>query len=356
MKRNIIAADIFSGGGGLTVGLKAAGIKVAAAVEFNAHAVATYRQNHREVITFQSDVREISGDELCNASATGQIDILAGCPPCQGFSSLTTKYKRNDPRNDLILEFVRLAEEIRPTCIMMENVPGLVTKGKQYLEEACARLESAGYIISKKVLQVADYGVPQSRRRFVLLAGLGFEIPIPEPTHSRNGQAGKQKWRTVADVIKGLPKPMILQDTLNRGGPSAFNWHVVRNISEENRKRLASTRPGASRASLPTDLRPACHANDNKGFTNVYGRMSWCEPSPTITAGCTTLSKGRFGHPSQLRTISLREAALLQTFPDSYQFATNHMEHACSIVGNALPCDFARALALQCVKYVKQPH
>jgi DNA (cytosine-5)-methyltransferase 1 len=129
------------------------------------------------------------------------------------------------------------------------------------------------------------------------------------------------------------------------GGPQAVGWHVVRRLSEVNRRRLMASRAGASREELPKRLRPPCHRHSDKGFSNVYGRMSWDAPSSTITAGCLTLSMGRFGHPEKDRTISLREAALVQTFPFEYRFDTDFIEKAARIVGNALPCEFARLLA-----------
>jgi DNA (cytosine-5)-methyltransferase 1 len=239
----------------------------------------------------------------------------------------------------------RLVEEVRPRAVMMENVAGLATKGRALLDAFIERLEGLGYIISKDVLQVADYGVPQTRRRFVLMAGLGFRVPIPPATHSRRGQRGLPLWRTVGDTIAGLPEPIVLSEAQAKGGAESFNWHVIRTMSPANRLRLRHTVPGKVRTCLPNKLRPDCHKGKDEGFTNVYGRLSWDSPSVTITGGCTTLSKGRFGHPEAERTISVREAALLQTFPKDYAISTPYMEKACDIVGNALPCVFAEILA-----------
>jgi len=143
---------------------------------------------------------------------------------------------------------------------------------------------------------------------------------------------------------------MTLNDANAAGGPMAYEWHVVRTMAALNRRRLECAKPGKGWASIPKRLRPPCHQNRNAGFSNVYGRMRWEEVAPSITGGCTTLSKGRFGHPDQARTISVREAALLQTFPQSYIFDTPYMEYACSIIGNALPCAFAEVLARACAK------
>ncbi len=343
----LTAVDIFAGGGGLTVGLKAAGFQVVAAIEIEDHAFATYKANHPDVHAYKQDVRTIKGVSLRSLSPN-KIDLLAGCPPCQGFCSLTAKYRREDPRNELVLEMGRLIKEIRPRAVMMENVPGLVQKGKSLFDDFVNILSALGYKITWDILQVADYGIPQSRRRLVLLVGRGFFIPLPSPTHFKKDDRQLHQWRSLATVIKGMPPPVTLAESYTKGGPQAFNWHIVRTLSPINVLRMKRTKPGVSRAKLPKKLRPECHKDKEKGFSNVYGRASWDQVSPTITGGCTTLSKGRFGHPVEDRTLSLREAALIQTFPKDYIFDTPYMDHACNIVGNALPCDFAEILANQC--------
>ena len=341
------AIDLFAGGGGLAVGLKRAGFDVVGAVEIEKNAIATYKANHPEVTVIEKDIRDVRGKHLKKLSPTGSVDLLAGCPPCQGFSSLTAKYKRKDPRNELIREMGRLVKEIMPTAIMMENVPGLAQKGNALFEEFCENLEDLGYEYDHDVLQVANYGVPQSRRRLVLIAGKNLKIDIPPATHSRTKINGLSKWKTVAETIKNMPKPITLIEVKTDGEPKDFNWHVVRSLSPANVKRIQHARPGESWRRIPKRMRPECHKDKSAGFPNVYGRMSWDEVSPTITGGCTTFSKGRFGHPQEDRTISVREAALLQAFPSDYVFDTPYMEHVCNIVGNALPCDFAEAIARQ---------
>lgn len=344
--RQLTAVEIFAGGGGLAVGLERAGFRAVAAIELERHAAATFKANHPGVQVFRQDVCEISGAALLELGG-GSIDVLAACPPCQGFSSLTSKYKRDDPRNMLVSEVARLTEEISPTAVMIENVPGLAKKGRPLFDDLVKRLEAAGYICNWGVLQVADFGVPQMRRRLVLLAGKGFKIEMPTATHSRTGGDGKTRWRTVRDAIGNMAEAIPFVDAAKKGGAHLFDWHVVRRMSDDNKERLMQAKVGASGTDTPDHLRPPCHRGGYSGFSNVYGRMSWDQPSPTITAGCTTLSKGRFGHPEQLRTISLREAALLQTFPPDYHFETDAFERACEIVGNALPCDFAAAVANQ---------
>ena len=342
------AIDVYAGGGGLTVGLKRAGFEVVAAIEIEEHAYATYRANHPEVHALKQDVTTVSGKDLLKLIGEQTIDLLAGCPPCQGFTSLTAKYRRDDHRNTLIFEMSRLAQEIRPRAIMMENVPGLTKKGGSLYEELKGQLRELGYNLTDDVLEVADYGVPQFRRRLVLLGGLGFEIGLPKPTHSRDGKDALPRWKTVKDAISHMAEPITLQDAKRCGEVQRSDWHVVRTLSPQNADRMKVAKAGKTWTSIPETLRPNCHQGGYKGFTNVYGRMEWDQPSPTITGGCTTFSKGRFGHPVQDRTISVREAALLQTFPESYRFDTPYMEHVCNVIGNALPCDFAEVVSRQC--------
>ena len=340
--------DIFAGGGGLTVGLKRSGFKVVSAVEIEPNAYATYAVNHPDVYALRQDIGSVKGDELLKATDNRCIDLLAGCPPCQGFTSLTAKYRREDPRNILILEMSRLAEEIGPRAIMMENVPRLGKSGNSLYRDLKDRLRQMGYKLTEGVLQVANYGVPQFRRRLVLLGGLGFRIDLPRPTHAKGGTGGLAPWRTVRDAIGRMGKPVTLANARKQGHVERTGWHVVRTLSPKNVSRIRAARAGASWRSIPEDLRPDCHRGSYHGFPNVYGRMEWDRPSPTITGGCTTFSKGRFGHPVEDRTISVREAALLQTFPPDYLFDTPYMEHVCNIIGNALPCEFAEAVSRQC--------
>lgn len=349
-----VAIDLFAGGGGLSLGLKQAGFAVCAAVENNAKAAETYAANHPEAVVFQRDIRKIKGKELVAASPTGAVDLIAACPPCQGFSQLTAKYRRNDLRNELIFEFVRLVKEIRPKAIMMENVPGLVKKGKPLFDAAMAELESLGYKLNSKVLEVADYGVPQRRSRLVMLGAKRAEIPIPPRTHSPKPDGDLKPWVTVRDAIAHNDNPVSLRASNSIGGPQSVNWHVVRDLGHANLERLKASVAGGARSDIPVHLRPPCHQGSDTGFTNVYGRMAWDQPSPTITGGCTSLSKGRFGHPTEVRTISVREAATLQSFPPTFVIATPHVEDACKIIGNALPPKFAKVMAESCIAALKR--
>lgn len=345
------AIDLYCGAGGLTHGLKRAGFNVIAGVEINPQIAKTYKANHPTTNLLIRDMRNVTGKEILELTSLKEIDLIAGCPPCQGFSKLTDKYHKDDPRNDLVLEMLRLIEEIKPKMVMMENVPGLATRGKTVLNDFVLRLESMGYLVNKGVLQMADYGVPQSRRRFVLLAGMGFPIPFPKRTHCYKGDKNKKlkPWLTLADAIKNMSKPITLLQAKERGGVQKFNWHVVRDLKEISIERLKALTAGKGRGALPMDLRPKCHVQSNEGFQNVYGRLSWEKTPPTITSGCTTPCMGRFGHPDELRTISVREAALIQTFPKKYKLDTEFMDKACDLVGNALPCLFARKAASACI-------
>src|SRR6185437_4155744 len=217
-------------------------------------------------------------------------------------------------------------------------------------------LEGMGYVLSYGVLQAADFGVPQYRRRLVLLAGLGFEIPLPKSTHSKTGADGLKKYKTVREAIAHMGRAVHYADLKAKNiSPKQTNWHVVRTLTPENQARIRAARPGQQWWKIPSKLRPDCHkGREYRGFGSVYGRMRWSDASPTITGGCTTFSKGRFGHPQAHRTISVREAALLQTFPQDYILDTSSVEDACNIVGNALPCLFAEVLARQCSKYLQE--
>lgn len=348
--RKYSAIDLFSGGGGLSLGLEKAGFDVLLGVELNKEIAKTYSANHPNAKLLTKDIRDVTGKEIFKLVGKKEIDLIAGCPPCQGFSQLTEKYKRYDSRNDLALEMARLIVEIKPTMVMMENVPGIVTKGKSILDVFLSALKDEGYLCKMGVLQMADYGIPQSRRRFVLLAGKGFEIPLPTQTHIMNPDAkkGLKAWVPLARAIRKMPRAVSLSHAIEEGGPGKFNWHVVRNLTELSKQRLKAVKPGQNRSALPKRLRPDCHKEEEKGFGNVYGRLRWNSPSVTITSGCTTPCMGRFGHPSQLRTISIREAALIQTFPKNYKFKTQFMDYACDIVGNALPPKFAEIAGEKC--------
>ena len=343
-----VAVDLFAGSGGLTQGLRAAGFHVAAAVEIDPDAAKTYHWNNRKTEVFKRDLCNVSPTELRDAAGSDEIALLAGCAPCQGFCSLTNKYRKPDPRNELLLVMAELIRALRPRAIMMENVPGILTRGKAIHYEFMNVISDLGYLPANDVVQMADFGVPQSRRRYVLLAGHGFRIPLPEPTHTRSPvkDSGLRPWNTVQDTIGQMEPPVTLKESFRGDGPMSFNWHVVRDLQPQVKARLQAAKPGRTWLGVDESVRPRCHRKGYRGFTNTYGRMTWDQVAPTITGGCTTASKGRFGHPDESRyTISVREAALLQTFPERYRFVTEKMETVCDLIGNAVPPLYAKAAA-----------
>lgn len=346
----LTAVDLFAGCGGLSLGLRNAGFDVKAAVEIDATASKTYKRNHPKTHLVNDDLREVDPADLARKIPKGQLSLLAGCAPCQGFCSLTAKWGREDPRNRLVLQMARFVEALAPDAIFMENVPGLETRGKDLLDELLSLLRKAGYYAEVHVIQMANFGVPQNRRRLVLLAGRGFMIPFPAETHARvpKPDSGLHPWVTMRDAIYGWKAPVKLSQSWRKGGPKKANWHVVRDIQERTLQRLKAAVPGQTWLSIDEALRPDCHKGGYSGFTNVYGRMSWDTVSVTVTSGCTTPCKGRFGHPDRRRTtISVREAASLQTFPKTYKFDTEHMDDVCDMIGNAVPPAFARVIAKQ---------
>jgi DNA (cytosine-5)-methyltransferase 1 len=341
----MIAVDLFSGCGGLSLGLEQAGFDVVGAVEIDALAAATYEANHDGKV-IRADICDITAKQLRDLSPTGRVDLLSGCAPCQGFCSLTNKQDRDDPRNELLFELGRLIGGLRPTAIFMENVPGLLTRGRKIFESFLDRLRALGYQYIFKVVQMADFGIPQYRRRLVLLAGKGFRLPFPIARYARVPRTKSVKpWRTLRDAIYGRPFPHRMNELLKDVGPESVDWHVVRTLQPQTMARLKAATPGLTWLTVDEALRPKCHTGAYSGFTNVYQRMVWDRVSPTITSGCTTPAKGRFGHPDRRRTtISVREAALIQTFPCNYEFATSKIDAVCEMIGNAVPPRFARAI------------
>ena len=327
----LTALDLFSGCGGLTLGLKQAGFSVLGAVDIEPLSNKTYRANHEDVAVWQTDIRDLDSEDVKNTLGIGKgdLDLLAGCPPCQGFSTLRTLNGSmfiNDPSNDLLFEFLRLVEALQPRAVMMENVPGLARDER--FEAFCSRMKEIGYLGNHKRLNAAEYGVPQRRWRLIYLAGFQTEIPFAE------GSGGKV---TVKDAIADLPKACASGDDIHDLPEKRSNrvMELIRKVPKD----------GGSRNDLPAEYQLPCHKRCS-GFKDVYGRMSWNDVAPTITSGCFNPSKGRFLHPKEDRAITMREAALLQGFPPNYQFPAKKSKSALALmIGNALPPPFIAAHA-----------
>jgi len=328
-KLKLISIDLFSGCGGLTEGLHQADFKTAYAFEIDEIASKAYRLNHSETEVITEDIRKVSTKEIKLKLNGKTIHLLAGCPPCQGFSSIRRLNRAIpvfDERNDLINEYVRFVEELMPYTFMMENVPGLIHY--DLFHKAIGRLKAIGYNhIDYKVVNVKDYGVPQSRKRLVMVGSRLGAIKVAEPLPL-------EKKATVRETIGFLPLPENSTDPLHQIFPS----HTDR-IKEQ-----ISITPhnGGSRKDLPAKYILNCHQGQNIGFNDVYGRLRWDDHSTTITGGCLNPSKGRFLHPEQDRCISAREAALLQSFPISYKMPENTpIGKLALLIGNALPPKFS---------------
>ena len=322
------AIDLFCGCGGLAEGLRQAGFSVIGALDLEPLAVETFRLNHRRTRVFEGDIRtfSVSGVMTDLALSPGDLDLLAGCPPCQGFSSLRTLNGARgvrDPGKDLVFEFLRFVRVLRPKTVMMENVPALSTDTR--MKRFSRSLSRLGYVCSHRVLDAADYGVPQRRKRLIFLASLDEGIAFARPRSPR---------RTVRDAIGALARPGRTGDALHDVPEkrAAAVTDLIARVPKD----------GGSRRDLGPDYQLRCH-QDFDGFSDIYGRMSWDAVSPTITSGCVNPSKGRFLHPDQNRCITLREAALLQSFPPDYRFSLRRGKFpAAQMIGNALPPEFIR--------------
>ncbi|MGV9001601.1 MAG: DNA cytosine methyltransferase [Candidatus Saccharimonadaceae bacterium] len=334
------AIDLFSGAGGLTQGLKQAGFNVVGAVENTKTYAESYALNHPKTNLKHIDITQLNptayAEEL--GLKPGELDLLAGCPPCQGYSTIGTRNRgqRNDPRNELIYEVLRFAIAFQPKTIMMENVPAL--DKDERLQKLVKELESIGYIIDHKVLKMSHYGVPQARRRMILLGSRMGNIEVVKQ------ELDTDKMTTVRQAISFLRVV----------GTSGDPLHDMTEKRTDKIKKFISMVPknGGSRTDLADEFQLECHKRTN-GFKDVYGRMAWDKPSPTITGGCISPSKGRFLHPEENRSITLREAALLQTFPKDYKFSfSSGKQGVAMMIGNALPPTFIEFHAKGLLKHL----
>ena len=341
------AIDIYSGSGAVTEGLKAEGITVLAAVDNDPVACETYRLNHPEVHLVQSDIRSLNPTTLRkDISFNRQLDLLVVCAPCQPFSSQNRKRASDDARADLVLESLKFVEEFEPKVVFFENVPGIAISGP--LVSLRRKLTEIGYCLGEpKTINAADCGVPQRRERCIMIAALSMErieafydsiIPCPNVTvRSTIGE--------LQQLCSGEKDPVDL-------------LHFARNHRPIVLQRLQHIPiDGGSRSALPMELELDCHRGRKNDFPDVYGRMRWDDVAPTLTTGCTDVTKGRFAHPRDNRAITLREAALLQSFPPHYRFYGNSGQIARQI-GNAVPVKMIRTLVSSlkcCLKSTRSP-
>ena len=335
-KRGISAVDVFCGIGGLSYGLAAAGIEVAAGIDVDGSCRYPFEANVAGAQFLERDIRDVTAEELSDLWPEGSLRLLAGCAPCQPFSSYRKGVSpSSDDRWVLLRELGRLVEETQPEFVTTENVPRI--HDKAVLGEFVEMLDRLGYSVDRRVCICTDYGLAQNRRRFVLVASRLGTAAVPE------GDWRDRAPKTVKQAIGGLP-------AIGAGDThEADPVHRSRGLSALNQKRMAASEPGGTWHDWPEELRAPCHRRaSGAAFKNVYARMRWDRPSPTITTYFHNFGAGRFGHPEQHRTISLREAAILQGFPKDYQFApaegvaplTTLGRH----IGNAVPPPLGEAI------------
>lgn len=319
--------ELFAGCGGMALGFARAGYRTVLAAEWDASACGSLRANVTRRVA-NCAVQEIDGFPAA--------DVVAGGPPCQGFSNLGERVPF-DPRNQLWRHFLRAVEQARPRAFVMENVPPLLASAEfAEIRRAAGRL---GYRLSGRVLNAADYGVPQTRKRAIVIGLRGERDPtFPEPTHAAPGTSSGRgpplpPWRTVREAFSGLA-----------GDPDGGNWHIGRNPTPMSLRRYACIPPGGNRWDLPPDLMPDCWRRKLQGGTDLFGRLWWDRPSVTIRTEFYKPEKGRYLHPERDRPITHREAARLQGFPDDFEFVGTRIEVGVQI-GNACPPPLAEALA-----------
>ena len=337
--------DSFSGAGGLSLGLSAAGFEVLLSFDIDKKCIETLESNPKYVNhpVLCEDIQNMLGGRLLDEIGLkqGELFLLSGGPPCQGFS-VQRIGEDIDSRNNLVFLYGRLVEEVRPMFFIMENVSGIQGKrGKVILAELIEKMESIDYYIHRQLIDAKDYGVPQRRKRLLLVGertDVGSAYAFPTQT---------SEIRTVRDTIEFLPSPP------ENGKPHPdYPLHRRDRLSEKNLQRIKTLQQGQGRDFLPEELLADCHKIDSTviGHRNVYGRMSWDEVAPTITARFDSFTRGLFGHPDQPRSISLCEGALLQTFPLDFTFKGSKIEIARQI-GNAVPPKLAKAIGESIIMY-----
>lgn len=338
----IAAVDLFCGAGGLTKGLERAGIQSKLGVDLDPHCEYPFTANNKAKFVLKS-VSMIKSEELIKQFQGADFTLLAGCAPCQPFSTYSQGRDR-DQRWGLLNHFKRLIIATKPHFVTMENVPGLI---RQSVFNTFVRaLESEGYNTSYQIVNCADYGVPQQRKRLVLLASLLGPIELNKPRRFKNAH------RSVIDAIGEL------EPLLAGGGSESDPLHQAASLSPLNLKRIKASRQGGTWRDWPTRLVAECHKKSSgKTYSGVYGRMPWDEPSPTITTQYFGFGNGRFGHPEQDRAISLREGAVLQSFPQNYRFvppgAEVQYKRIGKLIGNAVPVKLGEVIGRSLMRHAK---
>lgn len=338
--------DLFCGVGGLTRGLLDAGLNVIAGFDIDQTCQFTYEHNNH-VDYHLRNIREVTGEEILEIYDENATRILVGCAPCQPFSQMRFKLKganEQDDKYDLLLEFGRLIQETHPTIISMENVPQI--RETQIYEQFLAILNENHYNVDSKVIFCPDYGIPQTRRRFVLVASLLGPISIIDPTHNKEDVH-------VIDYIGDLPP--IEAGVIHPDDP----MHRSASLSEKNLQRIRASIPGGTWRDWPEELRCECHKKESgQTYSSVYGRMTWEQIGPTITTQFYNYGTGRYGHPEQDRALSLREGALLQTFPRNYTFINPDANFVFSDIarhiGNAVPVRLGEVIGQSIIQHLEQ--
>lgn len=325
--------DFFSGCGGTSRGFQDAGLIPVFALDFDKDATTTYAHNFSDAHVENRDITKFRTAALAPLieSTRDQPTLFCGCAPCQPFTRQNTTKPEKDRRVNLLNSFSRFVREYRPNYIFIENVPGFQKLKKNGpLNDFRSVLDDLGYFHKIKVVNAQDYGVPQMRRRLVLIASSVADVVFPTSTH---GPKTDTPYSSVREWIADLP-PLSAGEEC-----SMMPNHRAARLSDLNLERIRAIPPEADRSCWPERLKLECHKN-HKGHMDVYSRMKWDSPSSCLTTRCISLSNGRFGHPEQDRAISVREAACLQTFPREFEFFGSLNAQARQI-GNAVPARLA---------------
>ena len=328
----IKVVDFFSGCGGTSKGFKNAGLAPILAIDNDEDSKKTFENNFPNVEFLLRDIYKLTPEDLAKYWENGgEYPILfSGCAPCQPFTKQNTIHKEHDPKKGLLLEFLRFIKYFLPEYIFIENVPGIQKVNGEdgpftkFVEE----ISNLGYFFKYQVIQSQDFGVPQMRRRLILIGSLLGPIDFPNKSHGPGTK--NPNYATVRQFISKYPRIQAGETC-----PDIPN-HRAAALSDTNLKRIKYLEEGQDRRCWPEELALECHKNDYSGHTDVYGRMWWDKPASGLTTRCISLSNGRFGHPDQNRAISVREAAALQTFPDDFVFAGN-LNSMARQIGNAVP-------------------